>query len=45
MDFVNIDLFADLLVLGGAGFIGGVALPFAFRIVGYIIDSVFVVLR
>lgn len=41
---VNVDLFTELLALGGAGFLGGVVLPLFFRIVGYVIDMVKLIL-
>lgn len=44
-DFVNTGIIADLLGLGSLGFVGGVALPFAFRLVGFVVDAVRVVVR
>lgn len=37
---INIQLFADLLALGSAGILGGMVLPLIFRLVGYIVDVV-----
>lgn len=45
IELVDLQGFTDLLTLGGVGFVGGVILPFAFRIVGYVVDVVRVVLR
>lgn len=45
IEMLNVQYYTDLLALGGAGFVGGVLLPFAFRIVGYIVDTVLIVLR
>lgn len=40
MDVVNIDILHDLLVLGSIGFVVGVLFPWAFRLVGYVLDAV-----
>lgn len=39
-EIVNIDILTDLLTLGSVGFLGGVLLPWAFRLVGYVVDGV-----
>lgn len=40
-----LDVLADMLTLGSVGFVAGVLLPLAFRLVGYVVDSVRVVLK
>lgn len=37
---INVELFADLLALGSAGILGGMVLPLIFRLVGYVVDVV-----
>lgn len=39
MDLVNVDLLSDYLALGGVGFVFGVAIPLAFRVIAYVIDG------
>lgn len=39
-DVVAVGYIGDYLTLGGVGFIAGVALPFAARIAGYVVDTV-----
>lgn len=41
----NMQLLGELLALGGVGFVAGVLAPIGFRLIGYVIDSVRVVLR
>lgn len=38
--WVDFTIFGDLLTLGNVGFVAGVLMPFAFRLVGYVFDSV-----
>lgn len=40
--FVEVAL-GDLLAVGTAGFVAGVIAPLAFRVIGYVVDSVRVV--
>lgn len=44
IDLVDITMFGDYLQLGGCGFVFGVLVPFGFRLIGYVVDSVRVVL-
>lgn len=39
MELVNVDLVGDYLVLGGIGFVFGVAIPLAFRVIAYVVDG------
>lgn len=39
MELVNVALFGDYLALGGVGFVFGVAIPFAFRAIAYVVDG------
>lgn len=43
-DFVDMNLLGDLLEVGTLGFVAGVLIPFGFRLIGYVIDAVKVVL-
>lgn len=46
MDWSFVDLaLRDLLVVGTAGFVAGVIAPLAFRVIGYVVDSVRVVTK
>lgn len=40
-----LEVLNDMLTLGGVGFVAGVLMPLAFRLVGYVIDSVRTVLK
>lgn len=40
IDHVDLEFLHEMLVLGGAGFVVGVVLPLAFRLVGYVVDAV-----
>lgn len=42
---VDAQVFADLLSVGALGFVGGVLLPWPFRLVGYVVDVVKVLIR
>lgn len=42
---IDTSLLGDLITIGAVGFIAGVLFPFVFRLVGYIVDSVKVVIR
>lgn len=42
---IDAQVFADLLGVGTLGFVGGVLLPWPFRLVGYVIDAVRTVIR
>lgn len=42
---VNASILGDLLGVGRLGFVAGVALPLAFRLVGYVLDMVKAVVR
>lgn len=44
-DYIDLALLGDLLALGGAGFFAGVAFPLAFRLIGYVVDSVLLVVK
>lgn len=45
MEYVNLEFLGDCLTLGGVGFVVGVVLPLGFRLIGYVVDSVKLVLR
>lgn len=38
--YINAQLIGDCLQMGVVGFVFGVVLPFGFRLVGYVVDSV-----
>ena len=40
MDAINAQLFSDLLGVGALGLVFGVAFPFIFLMIGYVIDVV-----
>lgn len=40
LDSIDVQLVTDLLAVGAVGFIGGVLFPMAFRLIGYVVDSV-----
>lgn len=40
MNEVDLALFNDLLTVGTVGLIVGVAFPFLFRLIGYVVDAV-----
>lgn len=41
MDWASlVEMVRDLLAVGAAGFLGGVLIPLAFRVIGFIVDSV-----
>ena len=44
-ELIDISLFGDALTVGTVGFVAGVLFPFAFRLIGYVVDSVRVVLK
>lgn len=44
VDYIDSDVLGEMLSLGGLGFVAGVILPFSFRLIGYVIDSVRVVI-
>lgn len=39
MDYINSNLVSQCMTIAALGFGSGVVIPFAFRIIGYIIDS------
>lgn len=41
---LDLSMFGEYLQLGGCGFVFGVLVPFGFRLIGYVVDSVKVVL-
>ena len=43
IEILNIEMFGDYLKIGGFGFVFGVLIPFGFRLIGYVVDSVKVV--
>lgn len=43
-DFVNIQMFGDFLTLGSVGLVVGVLFPLIFRLIGYVIDFIWVVI-
>lgn len=46
MDWSFVDrAIGDLLAVGTAGFVAGVIVPLAFRVIGYVVDSVRVVMK
>lgn len=44
-EIIDPSLVGDCLTVGTVGFIAGVLFPFAFRLIGYVVDSVKVVLK
>lgn len=42
---IDTSLLGDALSVGTVGFVAGVLFPFAFRLIGYVVDSVKVVLK
>ena len=44
-EMIDTSLLSDLVTVGAVGFLAGVLFPFIFRFVGYIVDSVKVVIR
>lgn len=40
MDYVDPVMIGDLLTVGTVGLVAGVAFPWAFRLIGFIFDSV-----
>lgn len=44
-EVLNIEILQDLLAVGTVGFVLGVLMPFGFRLIGYVVDTVRVVLR
>lgn len=42
---IDANVFADLLGVGALGFVGGVLFPWGFCLVGYVVDSVRVVVN
>lgn len=45
MDAIDQQILSDLLGVGALGFVGGVAFPFIFLMIGYVVDVVRNVLR
>lgn len=45
MEYVDLEILGDCLTLGGVGFVVGVVIPLGFRLLGYVVDSVKLVLR
>ena len=45
LEMIDMQVFTDALSVGALGFVGGVLIPWAFRLVGSVVDSVRVVLR
>lgn len=45
MQWLNFENLADFLALGGVGYVVGVLLPWAFRLVGYVVDTVTAIVR
>lgn len=45
MDAIDIQLIGDLFSVGALGLVGGVAFPFIFLMIGYVIDAIRNVLR
>lgn len=45
MDGIDANLIGDILTVGTVGFIAGVLFPFAFRVIGYVVESVKVVMK
>lgn len=44
VDYIDLDILGEMLEVGALGFVAGVVIPFGFRLIGYVIDSVRVVL-
>lgn len=42
---IDVSMFGDALTVGTVGYIAGVVFPLAFRLIGYVVDSVKVVLK
>lgn len=45
MEAVNLTLLDDLLTVGAVGFVIGVCIPFGFRLIAYVVDSVKIIVR
>lgn len=43
--FIDLVYFSDLLEVGTLGFLGGVLLPWVFRLTGYVVDVVTMIVR
>lgn len=39
IELISVDMFGDMLKLGGLGFVLGAVLPLGFRLIGGIVDS------
>lgn len=44
-DVMDYAAFGDLLSVGALGFVAGVVIPWPMRAIGYIVDSVWTILR
>lgn len=44
-EVIDVSMIGDVLTVGTVGFVAGVLFPFAFRLIGYVVDSVKVVLK
>lgn len=40
VEIIDMAVMSDLLEVGALGFVAGVLLPFGFRLIGYVVDSV-----
>lgn len=40
LEFIDMQTFNDLLAVGSVGLIIGVALPWVFRLIGFVVDAV-----
>lgn len=43
-DYIDLDMLGEMLEVGTLGFVAGVIIPFGFRLIGYVVDSIRVVL-
>lgn len=39
-DYIDVSMFGDSLAVGAVGFVAGALLPWAFRLVAYLVESV-----
>ena len=42
-DFIDLSMLGDFLTLGGVGLVVGVLSPLAFRLIGYVMDTIWLI--
>lgn len=45
IEYIDLQIFTDALGVGTFGFVGGVLIPWLFRLIGYVVDSVRLILK